>query len=610
MNIEDVYYEDDKGKVHIDEEKLLAFIDSHLTFICVSDTLELMVYQNGLFIPGENTLDEFLETHLSTKASIHFKAEVRKHMKDRNFIDRSEINNDTTFMPVGNGLLNLNIHELEPFSKDKIYTSGLSVGFNREATAPDFLKFVSEILPAEEIPVIQEMFGYCLWRGYPAATSFWLLGGGGNGKTILTSVLSALLGAYKNVSHISLHEMNGQNRFSGYELYGKFANIIPEPSTTRALETPFLKAITGESLVSVEKKGVQQRVHFINFAKIIIEANNIPRIADEKQALWDRIIAIEFPFVFRGRKNERPEILKTLITPDSLSGVLNWGLKGLMRLRTNNWRFSNSIMQENIKTGMQIQSNPVAAFRDSWLSFSRDVEIPATVMYDAYSLFSVLNSTEQLYKNVLSKELQTDNRIVLHRVRRDAQRPYVFQGCELSSKIICAYGWYNKRPLKLGEFDELKEDTNVEVRTCSLADYSLEYPEPVEEVQEIISEKLIIFNTLGLSELYRRQLKAGTVKHLGPQEIVYKEKEQDAPEKADTPLFVKPISPLVEATCERCGKQAFLTHELTNEEGVKSLVCINCNKELEAEIGTLVPSVFGTTLQERREQIKKEEEKK
>jgi P4 family phage/plasmid primase-like protien len=315
----------------------------------------------------------------------------------------------------------------------------------------------------------------------------WLIGNGGNGKTVLTSVLAALLNGIENVSHVPLNEMGGMHRFAGYELYGKLANIIPEPPTTRALETPFLKAITGESPISVEKKGVQKRVHFTSFAKIIIEANSVPRIADEKRALWDRIIAIEFPYTFRGRENEQPEIVKTLITQDSLSGVLNWALDGLTRLRANNWRFTDSVRQENIKTSMQIQSNPIAAFKDSWLSFDRHAETLASTLYDAYNLFGVLNGTEPLFKAVISKELQEDNRIALHRVRREGGRPYVFQGCALSKKIVCCYGMYQNCPLIPGEFSDIDESAKVEVQTCSVEDYCVQYPEPTEEVQQVVS---------------------------------------------------------------------------------------------------------------------------
>jgi putative DNA primase/helicase len=607
MNIEEVYYVDEKGIQRIDNEKLLTFIDTRLAFLCVSDSLELLYYNNGIYVDEASRLDAFLETHLSTKATIKFKSEVRKHIKDRNLIERKELNEDKTFIPVENGLLNLGTRELESFSKERIYTSGLKVRYDPVAVAPGFLKVVSEILPAEEIPVIQEMFGYCLWRGHPAAKSFWLIGEGGNGKTVLTSVLAALLNGIDNVSHITLNEMNGQHRFAGYELYGKLANIIPEPSTTRALETPFLKAITGESIVSVEKKGVQKRVHFVNFAKVIIEANNVPRIADEKQALWDRIIAVDFPYVFRDRENEKPELTKMLTTPDSLSGVLNWALDGLGRLRANNWHFSNSIRQENIKITMEIQSNPIAAFKDNWLSFSRHAETPAITIYDAYNLFGILNGTEPLFKTVVSKALQEDTRITLHRVRREGSRPYVFQGCELSSKIICAYGWHDERPLKLGEFDELKDGEKVEVRTCSLGDYCLQYPEPVEEIQDVIGKKLVIFNTPGLVPLYKKQLKDGTIKHRGPDELVYEKEDGDAPKKSEVPLFLTPLSPLEEGLCERCGKRTFLTHKMTDEKGIEMLVCKRCSVEFEAEIGKRAPAVFGTTLDERRAKIKGEE---
>ena len=580
LTIDDVVTINDEGKTNINIDVLCDLLESRNTYVSVSDTRELLVYQNGIYVSGDSFLSRHLQQFLNAKATIHFKAEIERQIKDRNMIDRCDINADKTRLPVKNGLLNLETHKLEPFNSDIIYTSGLSVFYDENADTPNFRKLIGEILPKEDISTMQELFGYCMWRGYPSAKSFWLIGDGGNGKSTLTGILTALLGGSENVSHVTLYEMDGRSRFSTSQMYGKFANIIPEPSTARTLETPLLKALTGNSEIGAERKGVQNQMSFVNHAKIIIEANNIPRIGDEKIALWDRIIAINFPNTFRGRENENLSLGVDLSTPAALSGILNWALKGLARLQANNWQFSTSELQKQTKVSMQIHSNPLAAFKESWLSYKRKVETPKETLFNAFELFAAVNEIPSIYRGIVSKELLRDKRVTAHRTRLDGMQTQVFKGLEIAKTILCVYGWYRNRPLKEGEMESITAPENeVEVRTCSLADYSSQYLEPAEEVQEILENMIVIFNSAELIPLYKSRIAEGKVNHLSP--TMYSSPETSKPSLENGKAKIVHVSPIDQANCSRCGKYSFLTHSLQEPNGKKELICTGCVKNIE-----------------------------
>ncbi|MCK4252789.1 hypothetical protein KAX97_15185, partial [candidate division WOR-3 bacterium] len=603
----ELYDMTDKGVESINRDRTCDYIESKYHFKCIKGSKMLFVYKNGIYFDSMGKLDRILQGLFGADADIRFKLEMRKLIEDRNSINANEMDAETRLLPVKNGLLNLDTLELEQFTPEKIFISGLDVVFDPDATSPAFLKAIDEVLPGKGKDVMQEVFGYCLWRDYPCEKSFWLIGDGGNGKTMLMNVLTAFLSS-ENVSHVALSEMDGQHRFSLYELYGSFANIIAEPETARKIESPIFKAATGNDNLVAELKGKQKRFKFASFAKQIIYANSLPQIADEKQGLWDRILPVDFPVTFRGCKNQNYDLAKELSTPESLTGILNWALEGFLRLRANNWKFTETVMQQKIKARMQIGSNPVSAFKEVWLTLSPKAEMPKQFIYDAFELFSFIHGIENKYEGSVSKEMLNDRRITTHQTRTNGRRTRVFRGCKISDDIVACYGIYRGRPLRQDELEDIETpEKEVEIRTCNLIEYQQQYFEPVEEVEEIVDEKAIIFNSEALIPLYKQQLKRTGIKHLSPQT---RDSNQNESSSKGSRSLIKTISPMAEGECERCGKDCFLAHELTDENGIKSLICHPCAAELKEEQGLKNPEIFNTTLEERREMLTEEEKKK
>jgi P4 family phage/plasmid primase-like protien len=602
-----LYDVDDKGKETINIDRLLEFLEEKQAFVSIGNSHNLFIYKNGVYVPNTGALDVILERLFGSEADIRFKLEINKHIGDRNAVERSVVDSDKTRLPVKNGLLNLDTNTLEPFTPEKIYTSGLDVTYDQKATASAFITTVKEILPGDDVLTMQELFGFCLWRDYPSAKSFWLIGDGGNGKTMLMNVLTNFL-SYQNVSQVMLSEMDGQHRFALYELFGKLANIIPEPTTTKRMEGALFKAATGNDTLVAEIKGRQTRFSFNSFAKQIIYANSLPQIADDKKGMWDRLLLISFPVCFRGMTTENTDLANQLSTPESLSGILNWSLQGLSRLRKNNWHFTSTSMQQMKKTAMRISSNPVAAFKESWLSLSRNAEIPGQFLYDAYELFLSIHGVPD--SRGLFSELEKDGRITVSRVRTEGRRMKILKGCELSKEVIACYGIYRDRPLRSGEIEDIEDPAKeVEVRTCGVGDYLLQYCEPSEEVEQLIGNKSIIFNCSDLISLYIAQAKRGAILHQSPQ--THNKEPTKAPNSTKpSALFIHAVSPFEEGLCERCGKHNFLGHEMTDEEGAKSLICGVCAEELNVELNIKQAPVFGTTLEQRRIALKKSDEMK
>jgi len=431
--VSDAFYLDEKGRRRVNWETLLLDIMDKYTFRTIEDTEELLVFDNGTYRDGRTVVKRYVEEALSDVADMHAIREVTGHIQRRTYTPRDVVNTDKGFIPVQNGLIDLNTFSLEPFDSNKIYTFKVPVTYDSEAGFEHIEKFFSEVLEPEDVETMQEIFGYTLYPKQPAHKLFWWIGTGRNGKTTTSELLRALVGA-ENDAGVPLAQLDGKHRFSVARLFGKLINVVPEPETQTPLQTSTLKAASGGDLLHGELKGVQNMFPFWNFAKIIIFANDIPQIADTSFGFWQRALVIDFPRAFTGKdavKNYHEEVIRE----DGLGGLLNWALIGLKRLQDNDWEFTSSLSQDKAKMNMHRKAQPVKTFVDDWTEFNNYVEMPKTVVYEAFKLYCDLYNIPALEERQFTPQLKRYTNIREHQNSLDGTRVREWQGLKFKNDI-------------------------------------------------------------------------------------------------------------------------------------------------------------------------------
>ena len=381
---------------------ILDYLFDEYRFITTMDTEDVYYYDGGVYKPAEPLIKKEVESILGESATRYIVEEVIGHIKRSTYIDRSEINKEKNYLPLKNGLLNLQTFELEPFTPEKIFTYKIDVEYNKEADCPMFKKFVSEVVRPEDVPILQEYAGYLLYPDMPAHKSLWLYGIGRNGKSTFVNIMKGILGS-SNVVSVPLEQLDGSHRFVEAQFYGKLANIVPEPSTKKAMETVLFKKLTGGDWISAEVKFKQKRIGFYNFAKFIIFGNKYPEVRDTTFAFWERLIIIEFPYTFtrdKAKKNLAEEILNK-----EKSGILNWMIEGLKRLKENNFVFSESKSTERMKIEFKRLSNSVQSFIDEMIVKDVDSLITKSELYEAYKNYCENLGIEVVGKGQFTKEI-------------------------------------------------------------------------------------------------------------------------------------------------------------------------------------------------------------
>jgi P4 family phage/plasmid primase-like protien len=229
---------------------------------------------------------------------------------------------------VANGILNWRTVELRPHTPEFLSTIQLPVAWAPEAQCPRIDQFLREVLPGDAIEFIFEVIGLALYAANPMRVAILLHGPGRNGKSVLLSVITGLLGE-ENVSSVPLQALS-ENRFRPAELFGKLANICGDLDARAVKQTDVLKQITGGDMIQAERK-YGHPFQFKSFALPLFSANEPPMSADQSQAWFDRWIVI--PMDRRIPDNEQDTGLPAkLTTKEELEGMLQRSVAGLRRL--------------------------------------------------------------------------------------------------------------------------------------------------------------------------------------------------------------------------------------------------------------------------------------
>lgn len=365
----------------------------------------IWTFTNGVYEPrGEELIRADCRTELESLAKEGHVQEVVKHIQETTFTEPEKFNAPIDFINLKNGVYNLKTGELTPHSPDVIFTNELPVEYNEHVGCPDIMQFLSEILQPDDIPLIQELVGYCLLRDYPFAKAFMFLGGGANAKSTLLRLVIKLLGD-DNVATPALHDLVS-DRFAKAQLYGKLANIHADLPPDKLKHTGAFKMLTGQDKIYAQLKH-QNPFDFYNYAKLIYSANELPETDDMSTAFWRRWIIVKFINTFLdGDPKTNPNILEKLTTPNELSGFLSWAIAGLKRLLDQK-HFTTTKTRDQVEDEWIMRTDSLRAFCKKHAANYPEYFVPKETFYEQYCHFCDFNDIPALDKSVVGRRMPT-----------------------------------------------------------------------------------------------------------------------------------------------------------------------------------------------------------
>jgi len=407
----------------------LIYTGIGMKFLTVIDNQQIYRYNGGFYeSDGEQIIRKLVEDFLTDETKEHYKNEVVGYIRDKDFIKREIFDGNKQLLNLHNGVYDLRTNEFTNHSHEYYFLNEIPITYDPEADCPNIKEFFSQVVRPEDVPVLQEIFGYCLYRGYPIQKAIMFLGQGANGKSTTLSLLIEFLGK-ANVSSISLQDL-GESRFACASLYSKLANIYPDITDKALHKTGIFKMVTGGDMLTAERK-FQDPFNFYNYAKLIFSANKLPEAKDDTDAYFRRWIFINFPHTFEGDQRD-PNIIDKLTTDEELSGLLNFALEGLKRLLENK-SFTNSSTTDEMRELYQRLASPIAAFVMDCIEISPEEFIVKDDLYASFIEYCTEKGLPVVAKNVFSMRLHEHVKVNDYRPNVNGKRVYAWQGIRLQN---------------------------------------------------------------------------------------------------------------------------------------------------------------------------------
>lgn len=390
-----------KGKRSEASEILVRIIETNNKIYSLRDDKkeELWIYREGVYIPeGKSYIREFCRENLGFIYSTQFVNLIIDKILVDNYISHEEFfdNNLLEEVPVLNGILNLKTKELSDFTPDKIFFNKINAEYDVDKDCKNIKRFFQDILTEDDIPAMQELFGYCLWKDNFTETSFLYRGGGSNGKSKTIELIKLFLNPANCVS-VPLSQLEQSGSFQISELQNKFVNVAGELSKNALQETQMFKFLTGRDSVTADRKFLRP-ITFVNYSKMIFSCNDRPPTYDLSDGFFRRWIVFHFKKKFvdktvydslddkKGYGIKNADIISNLTSKDEFSGLLNWALIGLSRVLKNK-RFSNTRSTEDTRMEWLKDSNNFIVFFEKHLEVSRKHLISKDDLRQSYTSF-------------------------------------------------------------------------------------------------------------------------------------------------------------------------------------------------------------------------------
>lgn len=312
-----------------------------------------------------------------------------------------KVNDQDEWVCLQNGMLNYMTFELKPHNPEFYCTHALPVSLDPESTSRcnRFEQYLGQTIETPSaIAQSQEFAGYCVARHTKYEKCLFLLGPGSDGKSTFMKVLKMIIGP-ENCAAVSFPDL--ENEFHRSSLYNKLLNISTEIGG-QAIESPYFKAITSGDPINAAFKH-RDAFTFQPYCKLIFAGNTLPRVKDNSDGYFRRILPIQFKHQFlENDPNRDPDLLDKL--KGELSEIFFWMLCGLKRL-TENKRFSDCDETRKLLMGYRRSNNPILCYVEDECILGEDKEVSKSDIYKDYRDYCGKNGYMPVNKENFFREL-------------------------------------------------------------------------------------------------------------------------------------------------------------------------------------------------------------
>ncbi len=420
--------------------------DIHLCLLDTVDSKDQPIYRmdDGAKVwenKGERRLARIsrraLGVHNRSGVQNELENALRSNPSGRWLMDRDELGVEVGYLPVKNGVLDLETRELREARPEDYLLGRLPVEYDPEATIEEtrFKEFLLQSVKGDDRDKLQEYAGYTLLKNaQPYKKALFLIGPTDSGKGTFLKTVEYILGE-ENVASEALYDLVN-TRWGTHSIYGKMANVSNEVSPEGISNVGQFKMLTGgEDKVTAEDKGVS-KYKFTVTQKFLFATNEFPEVENADEAFFNRLLFVEFPNSFSDDKDE------TLLDDlrDEVSAIFNWMLEGLDRLRENGGSFTGERAIDDKRDITKAFGSPIEQFAHNTLEVTNISEhvVHKKQLYAAFTRYCDFIKADTETQTKFTRTLKEESGISDGKSERvgDCGRTDVFKGVQLNKEFF------------------------------------------------------------------------------------------------------------------------------------------------------------------------------
>lgn len=326
-----------------------------------------------------------------------------------------------------NGIVDLKTGTLLPHASHHLMTKIADVGYEKDADAPTWKKFLETIFVDEKgktdfelIRYVQKLIGYTMTGDITDQSMYFLYGGGKNGKSTFINTIKDILGDYArqtNKETFISKEHNGSANSDVARLAGsRFVSAV-ESNEGEKLDESIVKQITGgESIIArfLHKDYFEFAPEF----KVFFTTNHKPIVKGSDEGIWRRIKLI--PFLAFIPEEKRDATLPVKLKEEA-NGILNWMVEGCLMWQKEGLKPPASV--EGSNKSYREEMDLLLPFIIECCNINPLTNVGFKELYNEYKLYCQENGDFELKKRTFGRELEsrgykkengTGNKVVIH----------------------------------------------------------------------------------------------------------------------------------------------------------------------------------------------------
>lgn len=301
-----------------------------------------------------------------------------------------------------NCMYNMETHET--MENDKSIFSLVKVPYDYNPNAePKYLKeYFNTSLSKIDLQDILELIGYLFTSGNSRFVLLWFTGIGGSGKTVLANVISGIFkGITCNVDFSTMDERFAFAPFSTAHL-----NIVGEAESNKKVNKKWYKDLSGNSNVTLEKKGLDPyELPSEEVPKSIQVCNNIPPF-DTDSSTQQRFIVIQFEKSFRNTDEQIVDLDKRIIeSEEDMEWLIYNSLEAYKKMCVEERDFNLRKSEEETQEEIINNNNPILPAIEHLLDYQQ-FEMADSQCGEDWEEMDAIQTTNIVYVKELEEVLK------------------------------------------------------------------------------------------------------------------------------------------------------------------------------------------------------------